>query len=123
MSRKLLTVAAILATLAVFDGVIDLVEWIGNFDVFVAASLGSLVSLLFAMLLDKRTVLGSIANYCYSGVCNYFVHWWNLLWTTTFGVMLQKENPKQEIVADPLSEKEDTKEEIVTEPLPEKEQD
>lgn len=108
MSQKLLTVASILATLALFDGVIDLVEWVGNFDVFVAASLGALVSVVFAMLFDKRTVLGSVANSIYSKVCDYFVHWWNLLWTTTFGVMQKDDNAKEEkeVVTEPLSEEE-----------------
>jgi len=62
MIEKLKSTAAVLLSIAVVDGVVNLIEWFGGFDLFKAAGTVGLVLLVAAMILNRETTLGRLAS-------------------------------------------------------------
>lgn len=62
MIDKIKAASAVLLALALVDGVVNIVEWLGGFDLFAASATVGVVMLLIAMLFDKETNFGKTAQ-------------------------------------------------------------
>lgn len=62
MFEKIKAASAVLLVIALVDGVVNIVEWLGGFDLFAASATVGLVLLLIAMLFDKNTNFGEKAQ-------------------------------------------------------------